>query len=68
MPDTGRDELERVLLAEFAAVKPLEASDLTTINRFKDGGFATTLLGLMLYSNGHNLRGTSTRHPNGLLY
>jgi hypothetical protein len=66
--DTGRDELERLLCTMSVHVKPLEPSDLETINRFKDGGFAISLLGFMLYSNGYNLRGTSTHHPNGLLY
>jgi hypothetical protein len=66
--DTERDELERLLCTMSAHVKPLEPSDLETINRFKDGGFAISLLGFMLYSNGYNLRGTSTHHPNGLLY
>ena len=66
--DTGRDALERLLLAEFNAMKPLEPSDLEAINRFKNGAFGVSLLGFMLYSNGYNLRGISTHYPDGLLY
>lgn len=66
---TQRDELEAVLMREFGGVlRPLQAEVAKIIAPFKRGDFATSVLGLMLYCNGYNLRGRSTRHPNGLCY
>src|SRR4051812_33408574 len=55
-------------MGEFDAVKPLEAGDIASLGPFKRGGFMPSLLGFMLYSNGHSLRGTSRSCPNGLIY
>jgi hypothetical protein len=38
------------------------------INRVKNGHFARSMLGIMLYTNGYNLRGTSSNYQNGLLF
>jgi len=43
-----------------------EAFDV--INAYKSKNFAFSQVGLMLYTNGYNLRGISNRHPNGLIY
>ncbi len=66
--ETERERIERLLIGEFDAVKPLEPSDLSRLQPFKSGGFMPSLLGLMLYANGHSLRGTSRLCPNGLIY
>jgi hypothetical protein len=66
--ETERERIERLLCREFDAVKPLEPEDLARLQPFKDGGFMPSLLGFMLYANGHSLRGTSRLCPNGLIY
>lgn len=48
-------------------IYPVEESS-NIIARFKDGTFAMSEIGLTLYTNGYNLRGTSNKHPNGLIY
>ncbi|MFF5983182.1 hypothetical protein ACFY78_30490 [Streptomyces olindensis] len=68
LPPQERDEFEARLESLFGdKLCPVEES-FDAIQRFKDGSFAMGHLGLMLYTNGYNLRGTSTRHPNGLVY
>lgn len=64
-----RDVVEDVLLKEFPKkIKPIELDDLEIINRFKDGSFGFSYLGLLLYANGYNLRGISKKYLKGLLY
>ena len=65
---SGREIIERELLQRCAELKPLEPGDLTTITPYKDGSFAVSLLGFMLYGNGFNLRGPSRLCRGGLLY
>ena len=65
---TERERIERLLLAEVDAISPLEPADVARIAPFKRGGFMPSLLGFMLYANGHSLRGTSRICPNGLVY
>jgi hypothetical protein len=38
------------------------------INAYKSKNFAFSQVGLMLDTNGYNLRGISNRYPNGLIY
>lgn len=57
----------RVLSLFGDKLKPVEES-FDTIQRFKDGSFAMGQLGMMLYANGYNLRGSSLQHPNGLVF
>lgn len=66
--ETERERIERILVREFDAIKPLEPSDLPKLAPFKNGGFMPSMLGFMLYANGYSLRGTSTYCPNGLIY
>ncbi|MFV8131416.1 hypothetical protein [Streptomyces syringium] len=68
LPATDRDEFEGRLQSLFGdKLRPVEES-FDTIGTFKDGSFAMGHLGLMLYTNGYNIRGTSTQHPNGLVF
>ncbi len=68
-PVTQRDEIEAILLEEFSGlIHPLDNNAVSVINQFKNGNFARSLLGYMLYTNGYNLRGTSHHYPNGLYY
>ncbi|MFE5241274.1 MULTISPECIES: hypothetical protein [unclassified Streptomyces] len=65
---TERDQFESRLHSLFGdKLLPVEKS-FEVIQQFKDGSFAMGHQGLMLYANGYNLRGSSTRHPNGLVY
>ncbi|OAR25703.1 hypothetical protein A8W25_09110 [Streptomyces sp. ERV7] len=67
-PTTERDDFEARLQSLFGdKLRPVEES-FEAIQHFKDGSFAVGQLGLMLYTNGYNLRGTSTRHPNGMVF
>lgn len=66
--ETERERIERLLIGEFAAIKPLEASDGDRFLPYKCGGFMPSVLGFMLYCNGYSLRGTSRQCPNGLFY
>ncbi|MGH8499251.1 MAG: hypothetical protein ACRERV_10660 [Methylococcales bacterium] len=68
MSYSEREKIEHLLVSEFDAVKPLEASDLSILTPFKGGGFMPSLLGFMLYANGYSLRGTSRYCRNGLIY
>jgi hypothetical protein len=64
-----RDLIEEALMKHFPdIVRPLTFRDIEIINQFKDGSFGFSFLGLMLYANGYNLRGESSRYPQGLLY
>jgi hypothetical protein len=64
-----RDIVEEALMSHFSGiVRPLTFQDIKIINQFKDGSFGFSFLGLMLYANGYNLRGESSRYPQGLLY
>jgi hypothetical protein len=65
---TERERIERLLIGEFPAIKPLEPSDLPRFVPYKVGGFMPSVLGFMLYCNGYSLRGTSHLCRNGLLY
>jgi hypothetical protein len=65
---TGRDEIESILLDVFPEVEPLSPSSWEVIDRYKDGSFGMSLASFYLYSNGANLRGKSRRFPAGLLY
>ncbi len=66
---TVRDEIESILIEYFKGrVIPIDKSAMPLINQFKNGDFARSLLGFMLYSNGYNLRGGSTLYPDGLFY
>ena len=66
--ETERERIERLLIREFPAIKPLEPTDGARFARYKDGGFMPSVLGFMLYCNGYSLRGTSRQCRNGLLY
>jgi len=68
MSETERERLERLILKEFRGVAAIDGSHLATLRPFKTGDFMPSLLGLMLYCNGHSLRGTSRTNPNGLIY
>lgn len=66
---TQRDIVEKTLLDNFKnTVKPLGIDDIETINKFKDGSFGFSYLAMLLYMNGYNLRGKSSKYPKGLLY
>jgi hypothetical protein len=65
---TERERIERLLIREFTAIKPLDASDVHRFAPYKRGGFMPSVLGFMLYCNGYSLRGTSEQCRNGLFY
>jgi hypothetical protein len=65
---TERERIERILVREFAEIKPFEPTDLPKLAPYKNGGFMPSMLGFMLYANGYSLRGTSEYCRNGLLY
>ena len=65
---TERERIERLLIHQFPAIKPLEPADLVRVAPYKNGGFMPSVLGFMLYCNGYSLRGTSRLCRNGLLY
>jgi hypothetical protein len=65
---TERERIERLLIQEFEALKPLEPADLPRFTSYKQGGFMPSVLGFMLYCNGYSLRGTSRQCRNGLIY
>lgn len=70
-PDTAgteRERIERLLISEIPALKPLEATDVNRFTPYKRGGFMPSVLGFMLYCNGYSLRGTSHQCRNGLFY
>ncbi|MEU2957371.1 MULTISPECIES: hypothetical protein [Streptomyces] len=63
-----RDQFEDRLKSIFGPrITPVEES-FEIIQEFKDGSFAMGHIGLMLYANGYNLRGASSKYPNGLVY
>lgn len=65
---TERDRFEAGLLEVFGdTIIPVEQAS-QIIARFKDGSFAMSQMGMMLYTNGYNIRGRSTLFPNGLVY
>ncbi len=65
---TERDQFESALHKLFGPrLCPVEDA-YHLIRRYKDGSFAMGHLGLMLYTNGYNLRAFSSRYPNGLVY
>ena len=68
MSETERERIERLLISEFDAIKPLEPGDMARLQPFKSGGFMPSVLGFMLYANGYSLRGTSPSCRNGLIY
>ena len=62
-------KLEDILLINFPGiVRPLKEEDIPTIEKFKDGSFGFSYLGIMLYANGRNEKGNSTLYPQGLIY
>lgn len=66
---TQRDQIEQLLLQYFPeSIHRVDNQNYQRINRVKNGHFARSMLGIMLYANGYNLRGTSTHNPNGLIY
>jgi hypothetical protein len=65
---TERDQFESRLRELFGSrISPVEDS-FDIIQKNKDGSFAMGHIGLMLYANGYNLRGASSKYPNGLVY
>lgn len=69
MKKTERDKVEGLLLTNFPGiVHPLKEDDIPEIEKFKDGSFGFSYLGMMLYANGRNEKGKSTLHPQGLIY
>jgi hypothetical protein len=68
MKITKRDIMEGILLKKFESVRPLNPEETSVINKFKDGTFGVSMLALSLYSNGHNLRGRSSKYPHGLIF
>lgn len=64
-----RDTVEKALINHFRGlVKPLALDDVEILNKFKDGSFGFSYLGIMLYANGYNFKGQSSKYPQGLLY
>lgn len=69
MKNTERDRVEVALLENFhGIIQPLEEKDVLNINKYKDGSFGFSYLGIMLYANGCNEKGKSTVYPKGLLH
>lgn len=69
MKNTQRDEIENILINNFKGlIRPLSFDDIEIINKFKDGSFGFSFLGIMLYANGQNQRGESSKYPKGLIY
>ncbi|MBI3290146.1 hypothetical protein HYZ78_01995 [Candidatus Microgenomates bacterium] len=69
MKNTERDKIETALLENFPEiVQPLKEKDILNINKYKDGSFGFSYLGIMLYANGCNEKGKSTAYPQGLIY
>ncbi|MEU2874888.1 hypothetical protein [Streptomyces sp. NPDC007070] len=65
---TERDQFEDRIRGLFGSrISPVEDS-FDIIQKHKDGSFAMGHIGLMLYANGYNLRGASSKYPNGLVY
>lgn len=65
---TQRDTFELGLKELFQEkLIPVEQA-ASIIGQFKDGSFAMSQMGMMLYTNGYNLRGRSTHFPNGMVY
>lgn len=69
MKNTERDRVETALLENFPEIiQPLKEKDILNINKYKDGSFGFSYLGIMLYANGCNEKGKSTTYPKGLIY
>jgi len=69
MKNTERDKIEIALLENFPGiVQPLKEKDILNINKYKDGSFGFSYLGIMLYATGCNEKGKSTSYPQGLIY
>mgnify|MGYP001557905263 CR=1 FL=1 len=69
MKNTERDRVETALLENFPGIiQPLEEKDILNINKYKDGSFGFSYLGIMLYANGSNEKSKSTIYPKGLIY
>jgi hypothetical protein len=65
---TPRDIMEAKMLRTFRN-KLISVEQATSIiENYKDGSFAMSVMGMLLYTNGDNLRGKSTRYPNGMVY
>lgn len=63
-----RDKFEQGLEELFKEkIIPVEKAG-EIIAKYKDGSFAMSQVGMMLYTNGTNLRGISHKHPNGMIY
>ena len=65
---TKREMAERVLLDRFPEIKPYSPELSKVVESYKDGTFGVGNLAFALYSNGHNLRGRSTKYPYGLVF
>jgi hypothetical protein len=65
---SDRETIEDLLLREVPHVRPLTAAASKEIRPHKNGSFARSVLGFMLYCNGHNKRGRSPQFPDGLFY
>jgi hypothetical protein len=68
VPETFRQHLERTLLADFPAVRPVDRSLIPALARFADGNFGHSLLSLLLYCNGRNPGAQSRAFPDGLCF
>lgn len=69
MTETNRDKIEKVILDNFPnIVKPLGKEDIEVLNKYKDGSFGFSFMGIMLYANGCSDKGKSTHYPQGLIY
>ncbi len=67
MEPSFRDKVEEEL-GNVRHVRPLKEGDARFIEDLKDGTFGLSYLGFLLYCNGRNARGFSTKHPKGLIY
>lgn len=63
-----REQLESRLKKHFGNQIQNVEDAAKLIACFKDGSYARSQMGLMLYTNGFNLRGYSGLNPNGLVY
>ena len=65
---SSRDIVEQKLKEIFGdKLLPTEQAH-EAIRERKDGSFAVSEMGMMLYTNGYNLRGQSKEYPNGMVY
>ena len=65
---TKRDIVEDFLLDKIPHVKIFDPENAEYLEQYKNGNFGLGIIGFSLYSNGHNLRGKSSRCKYGLVF